>query len=336
MNTLMLIFGVVVVLLLLGGWRLRLSRLIWALFGVVAGIVIAGAAVLVCARAFLVSGVARTRAALAFQSTGGVEHAPSAWDVIGPLVYSLFATAILAGDLVLAGLRFGALLGIPVGDLPINDQILDLFAGVLFVAVVGTFGLLLLDVLHVTPTARPFGVAGKRAHRLLQGIAIGGTACAVLAGSLFLIWGQGAIAGSPNGDLATLFIASFGALLVVASIIAIAGALALPLVVWLGVQAVLLAAVVATGWLLRLTGAMVRGLHELVQAALLAAAWPGEALWNWLAGRTGARIGIVPVATPAPLPPLGRPWPAEPGQLMHPAIALPSAPADELTSRPAV
>jgi hypothetical protein len=320
-NTLLLILGAVVGSLLLGGWRPRLSRLVWATFGTVAGLVTAGAAVLASARMFLVGGIVRTRAALAYQPRDGYEQTSSAWDVLAPLVYGLFASAILAGDLVLAGLRFAALLGIPVSDLPIDNRILDLLAGVLFVAVVGTFGLLLLDVLHVTPTTRPFGVAGEQPHRLLRGTAVGGTACAVLSGTLFLVWGQGAIAGAPNSDLATLFVACFGALLVLASIVAIAGALALPLIVCLGVQVALLTVVVTVGWLLRLTGAAVRSLHELSQAALLTAAWPGEAMWNWIAGRSGVRAGIAPVATPTPLPPLGRPWPAEPGQ---PTIDPPS------------
>jgi hypothetical protein len=60
--------------------------------------------------------------------------------VTAPLVYLVLLAVILCGDVVLASLRFGALLGIPVDGLPIGGSVLDLLTGLLFLAVLATYG----------------------------------------------------------------------------------------------------------------------------------------------------------------------------------------------------
>jgi hypothetical protein len=60
--------------------------------------------------------------------------------VTAPLVYLVLLAVILCGDVVLASLRFEALLGIPVDGLPIGGSVLDLLTGLLFLAVLATYG----------------------------------------------------------------------------------------------------------------------------------------------------------------------------------------------------
>ena len=161
MRSVGLFLAAVVAIVLLAGLRLALEHLVRAVAGLPADLLAAGRDAARTARAGQLEIVARGRAALAY---GGGDTS-SAWDVTAPLVYLLLLAVILSGDVVLASLRFGALLGIPVDGLPFTGPTLDLLTGLLFLAVLATFGCVLLDAAHITPLRRPYGLATGRPAR---------------------------------------------------------------------------------------------------------------------------------------------------------------------------
>lgn len=321
------------VILGLGGLRPVLRGLVHTVFSAVTDVLAGLAHRLETVREAVTGSIVALCAALAYGDEGPSPVAP-AWNVLAPVVYGCCAVLIVLGDLVLAGLRFGALLGFPAEAPPVSGSALDLLAGLLLVAVIATFGLTLLDVLHVTPTVRPYGTLRGGAQRLVTATAGTGTALAIAAGVAFMAWGDGALAGTPNAELSSLFTVVFAVLLVVSSILAVAGALGLPLVVLLAVLAVAAGLLALVGGLLGVAGIGLAGAHDVAQAVVLLVTAPGAAAWNWFAGRSiGRRLGLAVVPPPENLPPGRRP--SSGSALLRPATALAHYPPPAPTDRPA-
>ena len=272
------------------GCRLALEHLVRAVAGLPADLLAAGRDAARTARAGQLEIVARGRAALAY----GSGDTSSAWDVTAPLVYLLLLAVILSGDVVLASLRFGALLGIPVDGLPFTGPTLDLLTGLLFLAVLATFGCVLLDAAHITPLRRPYGLATGRTRSAVLGTAATGTALAVLAAVLFFVWGQYAIFGQPSDDVAMLFIAVFAVLLVGASILAGGGALGCVLALWTLLCTLVAALLAVAAALLDVAVVAVTRAADLLVAGIRLLARPGSVLWTgsptypWAAARACA------------------------------------------------
>ena len=295
MRSVGLFLAAVVAIVLLAGLRLALEHLVRAVAGLPADLLAAGRDAARTARAGQLEIVARGRAALAY---GGGDTS-SAWDVTAPLVYLLLLAVILSGDVVLASLRFGALLGIPVDGLPFTGPTLDLLTGLLFLAVLATFGCVLLDAAHITPLRRPYGLATGRTRSAVLGTAATGTALAVLAAVLFFVWGQYAIFGQPSDDVAMLFIAVFAVLLVGASILAAGGALGCVLALWTLLCTLVAALLAVAAALLDLAVVAVTRAADLLVAGIRLLARPGSVLWNWLADLpVGRRTGLRHLAEP--------------------------------------
>ena len=295
MRSVGLFLAAVVAIVLVAGLRTALEQLVHAAAGLPADLLATGRGAAHSARAGLLEIVARGRAALAY----GVGDTSGAWDVTAPLVYLLLLAVILFGDVVMASLRFAALLGIPVDGLPFTGPTLDLLTGLLFLAVLATFGCVLLDAAHITPLRRPYGLATGRTRSALVGTAAAGTALSVLAAVLFFVWGQYAIFGQPSDDVAMLFIAVFAVLLVGASILAAGGALGCVLALWTLLCTLAAALLAVAAALLDLAVVAVTRAADLLVAAIRLLARPGTVLWNWLADLpVGRRTGLRRLAEP--------------------------------------
>jgi hypothetical protein len=290
-----LALAAVLALLLVAGLRTALEQVVRAVAALPAALLATGCGAAHSARTGLLGVVARARAALAY----GDADAAGAWDVAAPLVHLLLLVVVLVGDVALAGLRFGALLGIPVDGLPVTGSTLDLLTGLLFLAVLATFGCVLLDAAHVTPLRRPYGLATGRVRSVLLGVAATGTALSALAAVLFFVWGQYAVFGRPSDDVATLFIAVFAVLLVGASILAAGGALGCVLALWTLLCASVAVLLAVAAALLDLAVVAVTRAADLLVSVIRLAARPGTVLWNWLADLpAGRRIGLHRLAEP--------------------------------------
>jgi hypothetical protein len=266
--------------ILVAALRQPLEHVVCALFGLPARLLAAGGDEVTSARAHAQDSGARSRATLAYGSSE--EAAESAWDVVAPLLYLLLLVVILCGDLVLSSLRFGSLLGIPIDGLPIEGSVLDLLAGLLFLAVIATYGCVLLDVSRVTPLRRPYGLVDGRARAAIAGTAVAGTALSVLAAALFFLWGQYAIFGEPSPDIASLFVTVFAVLLVGASIFTAGGALGCVTAMWVLLCALAATLLAVTAALLHLLVVALEGAHTIATAVVRLLARPGTVLWNWL------------------------------------------------------
>ena len=276
-----LILAAVAAVLLFAGLRPELERLVQAVVGLPAALLAAVRDAARGAGAGVRGVVERSRAALAHgPETPGV--AP-AWDVVAPLVYLVLLVVLFGGDVVLASLRFGALLGLPVDTLPVDGSVLDLLTGLLFLAVLATYGCVLLDVIHVTPLRRPYGLATGNARTSLVAVATAGVALSALAGVLFFVWGQYAIFGEPSQDIATLFIAVFALLLVGASVLAAGGALGCVLALWVLVGVLAATVLDMLAALADLLGTVLGRVSAVLVALVRLLARPGSMLWNWLA-----------------------------------------------------
>ena len=302
MQTLGIVLAALAAVVLVAALRQPLEHVIRAVVELPIRALTAGRGAVTAARVHIQDTATRSRAALGYGSTA--EAPGSAWDVTAPLVYLVLLAVILYGDVVLASLRFGALLGIPVDGLPIEGSLLDLLTGLLFLAVIATYGCVLLDVARITPLRRPYGLVDGRARTVVTGTAVAGTALSLLAAALFFLWGQYAIFGAPSPDVATLFVAVFAVLLVGASIFAAGGALGAVTALW-----VLLCALAATilgvvGALLDLVIVVLDGLRGIVTALIRLLARPGTVLWNWLVALPALRsLRLSPLSVPEPAPP---------------------------------
>ena len=290
-----LLLAAVLAIVFVAGVRAALEHLVRAVAGLPADLLATARGAVHSGRAGLLGVVARARAALAY----GDADAADAWDVTAPLVHLLLLAVILAGDVVLACLRFGALLGIPVEGLPVTGTTLDLLTGLLFLAVLAAYGCVLLDAAHITPLRRPYGRAAGRVRSALLGVATAGTALSAVAAVLFFVWGQYAIFGQPSDDVATLFVAVFAVLLVGASILTAGGALGCVLALWTLLCALIAVLLAVTATLLDLAVVAVTRAADLLVSAIRLAARPGTVLWNWLADLpVGHRIGLHRLAEP--------------------------------------
>ncbi|MGQ0576957.1 MAG: hypothetical protein ACT4RN_22560 [Pseudonocardia sp.] len=297
MRTTGLILGGLLVALLLAGLRPAVEQVLRALLGLPAGVLDTARTGARSARRFLRAVVERLRRTLAY---GPRDVDSAGWDLVAPLIYLLLFVVIALGDLVLAGLRFGALLGLDVDGFPIRGATLDLLAGLLFLAVLATYGCVLLDTGRVTPMHRPYGLAAGRARRVLLVVAATGTALSALAALLFFTWGQYAVLGQPSNDAATLFVAVFAILLVGASILAAGGAIAAVPALWVLLCAASASLLAFGAWLLDLTISVLEGTHRLLVAAVRLLATPGTLVWNWLV-RLGVGRALALTALPEPV-----------------------------------
>lgn len=299
MQTLGWILLVIVGIVVAGSVRQPVEQLLRAILGLPSRLLDSARSGLDRASSAVRGAGERARAGLAYGQA--ITGSSPAWDVVAPLVYLVLLIPIAAGDLVLAGLRFGALLGIPVGVLPISGTTLDLLAGLLFLAVLATFGCVLLDILHITPLRRPYGNVDGVGRKLVLGLAAGGSVLSMIAAVLFFVWGQDAIVGRPSSDLATLFIAVFAIALVGASILAAGGALGAVAALWALLCSWGAGLLSVSAWMVNLVVIGLQGLHEIAVAAVRLLAWPGRVLWNWLASLgVGRSLRLTPLAEPLP------------------------------------
>ena len=130
MQTLGIVLAALAAVVLVAALRQPLEHVIRAVVELPIRALTAGRGAATAARVHIQDTATRSRAALGYGSTA--EARGSAWDVTAPLVYLVLLAVILYGDIVLASLRFGALLGIPVDGLPIEGSLLDLLTGLLF------------------------------------------------------------------------------------------------------------------------------------------------------------------------------------------------------------
>lgn len=285
MNTALIVLGVIAGATAFAGLRGSLEHMLWAVCNLPFSALAALGAMLTSAQRHVAGSIATTRQTLAYPASEDRIKAPprpATWDAIGPFIYFGLLVVILTGDLVLASLRFGALLGIEITDLPITGSTLDVLTGLLFIAVLATFGCAWFDLTHVTPLHRPYGRVAEPTRKLLSAVAATGAVLSVFAGVSFLVWGQGALAGNPNDDLATAFVGILAALLVGAGILAFGGAIAIIPAAWLLVL-LLTARVLATArWVGRVFEEIIDKLYAFSVFLVRLGARPGEIIWNWL------------------------------------------------------
>lgn len=298
MSTLGWALGTIAGVLLIAGLRAASETVLHSALGLPAQLLDTGRSGAAGAAGYVRGVAATARRSLAYGAGGPAQT----WDIAAPLVYLVLFALIAVGDLVLAGLRFGALLGIPVDGLPLDGAALDMLAGLLFLAVLATFGCVLLDVLHITPLQRPYGLVVGSARKLVMGAAAGGTALSVIAAVLFFVWGQDAISGNPSNDLATLFIATFAVALVGASILAAGGAVGAVPAVWALLCALCATALMCCAWVLELVVVVLDGLYRTAVAVIRLAARPGTTLWNWIGSLgVGSSMRLTSLPDPGPI-----------------------------------
>ena len=230
------------------------------------------------------------------------------WLIIGPLVYCALMLVFMASDLTVAILIFEAM-GLTLGaavrsSLPIP---LDAAMGVVFVALAVFWGIVLFDVLGLTPFEHTWRRLTDVQRRRLARLVLGCLGLTLLAGTAMGLWSQAQLSGGLPAPYQTLLPwairASLVALLLCAT--ALSGKPFGSAVTAAFVLGLLL--VRAVGWVvlvvLRLVLALLRASIWVPLALVGLVASVAHSLWNWLAGGAAAqrlRIGRLVVPTLGP------------------------------------
>ncbi len=206
-------------------------------------------------------------------------------DASGPLFYCLAAVALLAGDLYLAALRAAPLFGFTVSGSLVRpeDVRIELLAGILYVVTTVVFAAVLFECLGVGRRQPPFGTLEPGLSRTIVVTIAGlGMALSALAASLLFLWGQTAIEGRPDAEVARTFFGIFAPLMVTATGLAFVGARQ-------SVTALRYLVTVLLRWLagaLQLTATVsvrvASAPREVGIAAVSLAATPGQTVWDWM------------------------------------------------------
>lgn len=234
------------------------------------------------------------------------------WYVIGPLLYFVLTTIFVLSDLTVAVLIFEAMgltLGVGVGarwGIPIP---LDGAMGVLFVALAVFWGVLLFDLLGLTPFSYIWsGLSDRHRRRFLVWV----VAClgvTLAAGLMMGVWSQAQLrAGLPepwNTLVPWLIRGSLVALLLSAT--ALSGKPLGSAVTALWIAALLVVRTVGHVCLVvvRLVLVLCRELVHVPLAVVALVAFVAHRVWNWAAGFAWAERLHIGRLTVTPLPALG-------------------------------
>jgi hypothetical protein len=202
------------------------------------------------------------------------------WHLVGPLAWLGAFFLLMFADGSLMYLRLGALLNQP----PQTHLNVPFLLAVAWIATIFVYGLLLFELLAVSPSTRPFGQVDGRTRIALLVVATLGIAVAAGAAALSLVWGQLRIEHYNSPGMAHAFLVLLAILLTGA--LAISG---FAVTVSLGVVHFLISII---GWgianALRLTLELAFWALDATTSAVIAViellAWPGLSAWNWLAG----------------------------------------------------
>lgn len=287
--------------------------LVWfvgAACGMLAAPLIALARICIHGRSALDAPLRRTVDGLRYSSVHNDEDEArsrwAGWDIIGPLVYLALFVLLAAGDFYLTLQRIAALFGLP--SLTLGGQQVDVLIGVLWVAMVATFGAALLDLHGLTPIGRPWHNASPRLRAVLLRVLWACLALTLLAGALFWLWGQFAILNAlvAANTLAYPIQAFFGVLLNVA--VVLSGWAAFTGIGALVALALMTLRLLAAGLhaLLTILVALLNGLARLLTALVDIPAHAGRRLYNWMTNFEWAqRRYLAPLAPFEELPLIG-------------------------------
>jgi hypothetical protein len=232
------------------------------------------------------------------------------WFIVGPLVYCALMLLFMASDLTVAILIFEAM-GLTLGTsarsvMPIP---LDAAMGVVFVALAVFWGIVLFDLLELTPFAYIWGRLGPEARRRLMAVVLVCLGLTLAAGLTMGVWSQAQLTGGlpePWQLVLPWFIrGSLVALLICATAISgkpFGSALSALLVL---VMLIVRAAGYVVLALLRFCVLLLRQLIHVPLALLAFVALVGHTLWNWLVGFGWARRLHLGQLAIAPLNDLG-------------------------------
>ena len=225
------------------------------------------------------------------------------WFIAGPIVYCVLMLVFMASDLTVAILIFEAM-GLTLGTtarsvMPIP---LDAAMGVVFVALAVFWGIVLFDLLELTPFSYIWERLGPVARRRLMAVVLVCLGVTLAAGLTMGVWSQAQLSGglpTPWQLILPWFIrSSLVALLICATAIsgkpfgsALTALLVLVLLVVRGAAFVVLAALRCCVWLLR-------QLVHIPLALVSFVASIGHTIWNWLVGFSwGQRLHLAQLTT---------------------------------------
>ncbi len=234
------------------------------------------------------------------------------WYVIGPLLYFVLTTIFVLSDLTVAVLIFEAMgltLGVGVGArwrIPIP---LDGAMGVLFVALAVFWGILLFDLLGLTPFSYIWsGLSDRHRRRFLIWV----VAClgvTLVAGLMMGVWSQAQLRGGlpePWNTLVPWLIrGSLVALLLSATALSGKPLGSAVTALWIAVLLVVRTVGHVCLVVVRLVLVLCRELVHVPLAVVALVAFVAHRVWNWAAGFAWAERLHIGRLTVTPLPALG-------------------------------
>lgn len=221
-------------------------------------------------------------------------HGLGAGDFIGPLIYLIFFTVFVLGDLYVAIITVPLLLGAnPPTNL--NPDLFIYASAFLYVMMFVAIAAVAADVAGLTHFAQPYRNLSDR-PRLQRGMEI--AALSVLAllviFAFYMGWFRGGLANANNVQSDPLLSALFFVLLIIASL---ATGLLLPwefaaFVVILAVVVLLLSGILQ--FLMNFGAFLLDKIATLLLFIYAALAQVGRTIWDWLSGITNGKVGRVP------------------------------------------
>lgn len=266
-------------------------RAIWSLFNVVATFFsfLAGALFLFVTflTRIIMEGIEGLSQEGRFQT--GEARPWNGWYIIGPLVYFVLTVVFVLSDLTVAVLIFEAMgLTLGIGSRVTIPIPLDAALGTLFVALALFWGIMLFDLLRLTPFAYIWsGLADAQRRRFLAWVVVC-LGVTVAAGMMMGVWSQAQLRGGMpdpwNTVIPWLIRGSLVALLISATALSgkpLGSALT---AMWIAALIVLRAVSYLVLILVRLVLVIVRQVFHIPVALVALLAFLAQSVWNWVAG----------------------------------------------------
>jgi hypothetical protein len=228
----------------------------------------------------------------------------STWDIWAPLVTLIINMVEIVGEFSLSVLTFGATFGLGASANAPFVTHLDTTTGLLWAAVIMTYGLTLYELVHLSPLHRPYGQAEGWTRKILLGVSIVGIVLSMVALALFYLWRQTQLGASGGAAELHVFLVLFAMLIVGALVLsgwAVVVNLGVLKVVWLNLVRAITAGIAGCG---SLAFRVLDGAYNAVVRLIGIPATLGRTCWNWFARtETGRRFGLREIDEPnvAPL-----------------------------------
>lgn len=199
-----------------------------------------------------------------------------------PLVFAICAAVLLSGDIYLAVLRGASMFGFTPNETIVSSAPLQLVASFLYVPCAVVFGALLFEVLHVVDLNSPFTRAKGKLRKILVVTAVVGFLASAALGGVQQVWGQRAIEGFRDRNLAEAY--AFGSIVLasIAAGLAVVGALNAPRLLGYLLTLLLGPVLGVLHWSACAISTVITGFGEATDKLLDFAGTPGAFMWDWI------------------------------------------------------